>query len=129
MRRTLISLLIAGALAACAMKAAPPLPAVPKYPDFVYPKTVPATAAEAGAVDRGWRYLQNDDLSGAQREFASALKADPSFVPARTGVGYVQVAQKDYARAVDSFDAALRASPAYAPALVGKGLALLSLDR
>src|SRR4051794_11624052 len=113
------------ALASCAVKAAPPLPPALKYPEFVYPLAVPASAPQAAAVDRGWRFLQNDDLRDADREFGAALKIDPAFAAARTGVGYVDVARKDYMPAVDAFDAALRESPAYVPAFVGKGLALL----
>jgi len=117
--------------AACATKTAPPpLPPTLKYPEFVYPAAVPpATGPQAAAVDRGWRYLQNDDLRSAEREFAAALKAVPDFVPARTGEGYLALARQDYMRAVDQFELALRGAPAYAPALVGKGQALLSLNR
>jgi tetratricopeptide (TPR) repeat protein len=117
------------ALVSCAAKAAPSLPASPKYPEFVYPTTIPASAPQAAAVDRGWRFLQNDDLKSADKEFATALKTDPMFAAARTGEGYVALARKDYTRAVQMFDRALRGSVAYAPALVGKGMALLSLDR
>lgn len=116
-------------VSACAMKNVPPLPNALKYPDFVYPKSIPASAAQAASVDRGWRFLQNDDLKRAGREFTAALRVDPGFAPARTAEGYVDVARKNYTHAVESFDAALRTSPTYAPALVGKGLALLSLDR
>src|SRR5882672_6227623 len=116
-------------ISGCAMKAAPTLPSAPKYPEFVYPAAVPATGPQAAAVDRGWRYLQNDDLRNAEREFAAALKAVPDYVPARTGEGYIAMARQDYMRALDQFELALRGAPAYAPALVGKGQALLSLNR
>ncbi|HEY3160657.1 MAG TPA: tetratricopeptide repeat protein [Vicinamibacterales bacterium] len=115
--------------AACAMKEAPTLPPGLKYPEFVYPAAVPAAGPQAAAVDRGWRYLQNDDLRSAEREFAAALKAVPDHVPARTGEGYLAMARQDYMRALDHFELALRGAPAYAPALVGKGQALLSLNR
>lgn len=100
-----------------------------KHPDFVYPAATPAAVAEAAAVERGWRFLQNDDLKNADREFAAALKSVPGFVPAQTGEAYVALARQDYMRALEAFDAALRGAPAYAPALVGKGQALLSLKR
>src|SRR5262249_19631494 len=102
----------------CAMKSAPALPEVPKYPDFVYPRTVPASAEQAAAVDRGWRFLQNDDLKNAEREFDAVLKTNPGFPPARTGEGYVDAARKDNMAAVQAFDTALNESPAYVPALV-----------
>lgn len=115
--------------AACAVKTAPPLPPTLKYPEFVYPSAIPAAAPQAAAVDRGWRFLQNDDLPNADREFAAALKTVPDFTPARTGEGYVALAREDYMRALDRFDLALRAAPSYAPALAGKGQALLSMNR
>ena len=115
---------------ACAPKTVPPpLPPALKYPEFVYPAAVSPAAAQVAAVDRGWRYLQNDDLRSAEREFAAALKAVPDFVPARTGEGDIALARKDYTRALDQFELALRGAPAYVPALVGKGQALLSLNR
>jgi len=116
-------------LTACAVKTAPPLPPTLKYPEFVYPSAVPAAAAQAAAVDRGWRYLQNDDLVNADREFSAALKAVPDFAPARTGEAYVALARQEYMRALSQFDLALRAAPSYAPALAGKGQALLSVNR
>jgi tetratricopeptide (TPR) repeat protein len=113
----------------CAVKTAPPVPSTLKYPEFVYPSAVPAAAPQAATVDRGWRFLQNDDLANADREFAAALKAVPDFMPARTGEGYVALARQDYMRALDRFELALRAAPSYAPALAGKGQALLSMNR
>lgn len=113
----------------CAMRAAPPLPPTLKYPDFVYPAAATASARESEAIDRGWRFLQNDDLQSAEREFAGALKNAPDSSAAKAGEGYVLLARHEYMRAVPQFENALRAAPAYAPALVGRGLALLSLDR
>ncbi len=123
--------LVMAMCAACAVKTAPPLPPSLTYPDFVYPTVTPTPAAalQASAVERGWRFLQTDDLKSADREFAAALKATPDFFPARTGEGYVALARQDFMRALDNFDTALRRAPAYAPALVGKGQALLSLTR
>jgi len=130
MRRKLTSFLLLALVAGCAMKSAPPpLPPTLKYQEFVYPAVGQTAAAQAEAIDRGWRYLQNDDLKSAEREFAAVLKSIPDFVPARTGEGDVALARQDYMRALDRFELALRAAPAYAPALVGKGQALLSLNR
>ena len=116
-------------LSGCAVKTAPPLPPTLKYPDFVYPGAGAAAEPQAAAVDRGWRFLQNDDLKSAEREFAAALKAAPDFAPARTGEGYVALARQDSASALERFELALRTAPNYAPALVGKGQALLSSNR
>src|SRR5262245_42938610 len=113
---------------ACAVNTAPPLPRL-KCSELVYPAPVPAAAREAASIDRGWRFLQNDDLQSADREFAGALKAAPNSAAAKTGEAYVALARHDYARALAQFEVALRGASAYAPALVGKGLTLLSLDR
>jgi tetratricopeptide (TPR) repeat protein len=118
--------------AACATRVVPPpLPAVPKYADFVYP-TVPQElrrTRDAERVDIGWRYLQGDDLQSADREFAAALKRSPALYPAQVGAAYVALARQDHARAVTAFDDALRVSPQYVPALVGRGQTLLALGR
>ena len=136
MRKTLtnlwrkpLRLALVALVAGCAMKSAPPLPPALKYPEFIYPAVGQTAAAQAAAIDRGWSFLQNDDLRNAEREFAAVLKVIPDFVPARTGEGDVALARQDYMRALDQFELALRPAPAYTPALVGKGQALLSLNR
>ena len=118
-------------LGACAAKAPPALPTALKYAEFMYP-AVPAelrSPADAEQVDRGWRYLQNDDLASADREFAAALKRSPALYPALAGRGYVAVARKDYDAAVGDFDGVLEGAPRYVPALVGRGQSLLALKR
>ena len=121
--------LLAGACAAKSV--APALPATLAHPEFLFPAIPDAQRAtqEGLHVDQGWRYLQNDDLRGADREFGAALKRRPAFHPARTGEGYVALARRDHERALASFDAALGTSTGYVPALVGRGLALLGAKR
>lgn len=118
--------------AGCATRAvAPALPSALSYPEFIYP-AAPAAFAHSGAaaqLDRGWRYLQNDDLGNAEREFATAVQRDPGFYAAQTGVAYVALARREYDAALRGFDAALTASSAYVPALVGRGQTLLALKR
>jgi len=117
---------------ACAAKTIPPpLPATLKYAEFVYPAVPAALATAPGApsIERGWRFLQNDDLGGAQREFEQALKQNRTFYPARAGEGYVALAHHDYDKALAAFDAALTGDTSYAPALVGRGQSLLALKR
>lgn len=116
---------------ACAQKKVPLPAAKPVHPEFLYP-TVPAALQKTFAaehVDLGWRYLQIDDLRGADREFAAALRSNPKMYPAHAGHGFVAAARRDFDRAVTAFDAALAASPSYVPALVGRGQALLALRR
>jgi tetratricopeptide (TPR) repeat protein len=117
--------------AACASKTLPPAPTRLAHPEFMYP-SVPAAMQKTFAaehVDLGWRYLQIDDVRGADREFAAALKSNPKMYPAYAGQGFVALARRDFDRAVMAFDTALGAAPAYVPALVGRGQALLALRR
>jgi tetratricopeptide (TPR) repeat protein len=127
---------VAGALAvltvSCAPRATvmPPAPVAPRHPDFQYP-AVPqgADANQATYIERGWRYLQSDNFRNAEREFQAALKAEPSFHPAETALGYLELARRDSKDAVVRFDRALETASDYAPALVGRGQALLELGR
>src|SRR5687768_8844433 len=118
--------------AACATRT--PLAALPtatKHPEFMFPAVPPSLQRSPGVelIDRGWRYLQNDDFREASREFAAALKQNPALYPAQTGEAYVALARRDHDRAAAVFDAVLAAAPAYVPALVGKGQALLAVKR
>ncbi len=129
--RVVIVMLLTGA-AGCAAKTTPPaLPATLKYAEFVYPAVPQPLLASpvAAAMDRGWRFLQNDDLGNAQKEFDRALKQSGTFYPARAGEGYVWLARRDYDKALGAFDATLAADRSYVPAVVGRGQALLGLKR
>ena len=117
---------------ACATRTPPAaLPTATKHPEFMFPAVPPSLQRAPGVefIDRGWRYLQNDDFRDASREFAAALKQNPALYPAQTGEAYVALSRRDYDRAAAAFDAALSAAPAYVPALVGKGQTLLALKR
>lgn len=127
-----IAIVLIALSSACAPKtAAPPLPATLKYSEFVYPAVPQSLQASpaASAIERGWRFLQNDDLGNAQKEFERALKESRTFYPARAGEGLVSLAHHDYDKALSVFDATLMADRAYVPALVGRGQALLGLKR
>jgi tetratricopeptide (TPR) repeat protein len=108
----------------------PPAPTTLRHPDFQYP-AVPkgATEVQTTGIERAWRLLQANNLRGAEREFQAALKGQPSFFPAETGLGYVELARRDAKDAVARFDRALEAQKLYVPAMVGRGLALLELGR
>jgi tetratricopeptide (TPR) repeat protein len=88
-----------------------------------------ATPELSERLERGWRYLQADNLRGAEREFAEAQKGAPAASPVETALGYVELARKDTKDAVVRFDRALQSSERYVPALVGRGQALLALGR
>jgi tetratricopeptide (TPR) repeat protein len=118
--------------ASCAARApvVPPAPASPSHPEFLYP-TVPqgTDTIQATRIERGWRYLQSDNLRNAQREFEAALQLQPSFYPAEAALGYLELARRDVNDAVARFDRALETTNTYVPALVGRGQALLQLGR
>src|SRR4051812_25861683 len=89
--RTIVAFAACLVIAACAARMPPALPAALKYPDFVYPN-VPAALQRsplAASIDVGWRYLQNDDLRTADREFGLALRRNKQFYPAQAGEGWV----------------------------------------
>src|SRR5262245_3210569 len=125
-RGVVLSLLVAAAtvVAACASRTLPPaVGPTSAHPDLLYP-TIPVAMKQGFAaehVDLGWRYLQIDDLRGADREFAAALKSSDKMYPAYVGQGYVAMLRRDFERAVTSFNLALSAERAYVPALVGRG--------
>ncbi len=128
--RVAVSVACALTVGACAAKVPPPLPATLTFPELLYP-TVPknAPAADAASIDRGWRYLQNEDLSSAEREFQAPLKRNPRFHPALTGRAYVALARRDHQSALAAFDAAIENAIQYVPALLGRGQTLLALGR
>lgn len=131
MRKLVFLVALAAAVSGCAARTVmPPAPVAPRYPDFRYP-IVPdgAESVQVTRIERGWRYLQADNQRNAEREFEAALKLQPSFHPASTGLGYLELARREAQDAVAHFDRALEADATYAPALVGRGRALLELGR
>lgn len=102
----------------------------PKHPEFVFPVS-PAGAlpAQVTRIDRGWQYLQLDDHRNAEREFAAALKQQPTFHPAETAMAYLAMARGNEKDAATRFDRALQADASYIPALIGRGQVMLELDR
>jgi tetratricopeptide (TPR) repeat protein len=117
-------------LASCAPKAVPTVTGAPKHPDFVFPVSPEGVEpAQAARIDRGWQYLQLDDHRNAEREFAAALKQQPSFHPAETAMAYLSIARGDEKEAAMRFERALQADAGYVPALIGRGQVLLELDR
>jgi tetratricopeptide (TPR) repeat protein len=117
--------------AACAPKtiAVPPPTAAPKFPDFIYPAPPQGlgTVEDLDRHDIGWRWLQAGDPRNAERIFSALLKQKSDFYPAETGLGYTELARKDFKSAASHFDRAVVANPRYAPALAGRGEALLAL--
>ena len=117
-------------LVGCAPKVPPVATGAPKHPDFVFPAVPQGTRPElASRIDHGWQYLQLDDYRNAEREFAAALKQQPSFYPAETGMAYLALARGNEGDASSRFEKALQGDGGYVPALIGRGQALLELDR
>lgn len=115
---------------ACATKAPPVVAGAPKHPDFLFPKAPEGTPlALTAQLDRGWQYLQLDDVRSAEREFGAALKQQAAFYPAEAALGYAALARRSAKDAGDHFDRALAAAATYVPALVGRGEAMLELNR
>ena len=129
-RGLIVTLVLLTAISACATKAPPTVPGVAKHPDFIFPLSPAGTvAAQVSRMERGWQYLQFDDFRNAEREFAAALKQEPSFHPAETAMAYVAMARGNEKDAATRFERALQVDAAYVPALIGRGQALLELDR
>ena len=132
MRKLLLAAVVF--LSACAAKTVPaPVVTAPKFPEFMRP-AVPAALADspaAASASRGWAFLQAGDFKTAEREFAAALKMLPSFYPAESSLGYVELARKDPGAALPHFDKAieLNARKDDVAAFLGKGQALLALNR
>jgi tetratricopeptide (TPR) repeat protein len=123
---------VAAVIAGCARRTPPPvLPTAVKHPDFMFPAVPQALQRAPGAehIEPGWRYLQNDDLRAASREFAAALKRNPGLYPAHAGEGYVAFVRAEHDRALAAFATALASAPDYVPALVGRGQVLLATKR
>ena len=130
LRGAFVTVVVVAFMAACAPKAPIAVAGAPKHSDFVFPvspeNTQPALTAY---IDRGWAYLQLDDHRNAEREFAEALKQQPSFYPAETAMAYLSIARSNEKDAVARFERALQADATYVPALIGRGRVLLELDR
>lgn len=115
---------------ACAPKAPPALVGAPKHPEFMFPAAPEGTPeAQSIRLDRGWQYLQLDDLRNAEREFTAALERQAGFHPAEVAMAYVALARGNEPDALTRFERALVADAAYVPALVGRGQVLLEMDR
>lgn len=129
-RWCLAVVLLLGLVSACAPRTAPPVVTAPRHPDFIIP-AIPEGASQAlrAGIQRGWQYLQADDVGSAEREFNAALKASPQSPSAEAALGYAALARGRADNAVQAFDRALGRDPQLVSALVGRGYALVNLKR
>lgn len=130
LRRASVVVLFLG-LSACA--SAPPkagATATLRYPEFPVPEVPAALKVQQDMRDRqmlGWQRLQAGDARAATREFAELLKRSPEFYPAETGLGFVALAERQYAQAASRFAAAMARDSRYVPALSGQVQAQVAL--
>ena len=129
MHASLRAIVLAAVAGACTATAPPPLPPTLAYPDFMYPTAAPAGPAQTTAIDRGWRYLQGNDLGAAEKEFGLVAQREPELPAGPTGLAFVDVARKDYPAALSRFNQALMRRSTYVPALMAKGQLLVVLGR
>jgi tetratricopeptide (TPR) repeat protein len=127
-----LSLLLTAILVAGCGTAPVPVVTTPQYPGYIFPTLSPPDPSQAPLVrqhDAAWRSLQGGDLARAEQGFQAVLKRSPAFYPSEAALGYVQLAGKSYAAALERFDRVLQSRAQYVPALVGRGEALLAQSR
>lgn len=116
--------LIAGVFAAGCRTATPPVATTPQYPGYILPTLTPPDPRQEQLVRQheiAWRWLQGGDLARAEQGFQAVLKRSPGFYPSEAALGYVQLAARSYAAALERFDRVLQSRAQYVPALVGRG--------
>jgi tetratricopeptide (TPR) repeat protein len=117
---------------ACGPKNAPvPVVTTPRFPTYPQPDIPAALRVSREVAERhdvAWRRLQSGDLRGASRDFAALLKQNPALYPAETGLGFVNLADKDFKDATTRFSAVLAREGRYVPALVGLAEAHIGLN-
>lgn len=117
---------------ACAPRTRPTTDVPPRFPGFLFPTVPPDLARSTASISRhqdGWRLLQSGDFRGAERAFTAALKRTPAFYPAEAGLGYLDLATREYDRALTRFENVLGRASSYVPALAGRGEALLAVGQ
>jgi tetratricopeptide (TPR) repeat protein len=102
------------------------------FPSFEFPAVTAAATIPAPLLERhqtAWNLLQSGQPRAAARVYAEIVSRAPAFFPAKAGLGYSELAERDYRAAVSAFDATLAQAPDYVPALVGRADALLAAEK
>jgi tetratricopeptide (TPR) repeat protein len=97
----------------------------------VFPAAPPALATRelVARQQRGWQFLQAGDVASARREFTAALRRNPAFYPAETGLAYASLAERNYDEALARLEKVVGQVPRYVPARVALGDALVGAGR
>jgi tetratricopeptide (TPR) repeat protein len=132
MRHSAACVAIVLLFAGCA-SAPPPPPVVtaPRFPAYPMPEVPPSLGAAKDVLDRhdiAWRRFQSGDVGGAARDFAALLKEQPAFYPAQAGLGFLDLAERDFRRAATRFADVLERNHEYLPAWVGRAEAETELN-
>jgi tetratricopeptide (TPR) repeat protein len=126
-------LVCAALVTACGKPAPVVAPTGSMFPTFEFPTVAPGPTAIPGPVlerhQAAWNLLQSGQPRAAARAYAEIVARAPAFFPAKAGLAYSELADRDYKAAVSAFDATLAQAPDYLPALAGRAEALLASDR
>ena len=117
------SFLISG----CTSTSIPITPSTPQYLDYLFPNVPEYLLGQAGVQhhNEAWGALQAGYLTQASTGFKRALNGKREFFPALAGLGYVALAERQPALALERFREVLVDEPNYVPAWVGQAEALL----
>jgi len=121
MKRAVVAVAL---IAAAGCVSAPPAgpsksPTFPALVTPVIPKTLTVSADVRQRSDTAWARVQAGDMRGATRDYTEILKTTPSFYPAEVGLGFVALAGRKHADAIQRFRFALSRDPRYLPAWRG----------
>ena len=83
-----VALVLRAVIGACAPKAPPAVAGAPKHPDFMFPAVARRPLpAQASRIDRGWQYLQLDDLPQRRARVCGGAEAAAVVSSRRNGDG------------------------------------------
>lgn len=131
MRKTATWVVAATAAALVAGCASVPKSTGPAYPVFLAPEIparLPVSSEVKALHTSAWQRFQSGDLRAAGTAYENALKRQPAFYPAETGLGLVAMAGRQYKRAITRLNAALARDSRYLPALHALAASHMGLD-
>ncbi len=92
--------------------------------------SIPNMAGEAKhAVELGWKYFDNGDLTTALMRFNQALLLDKNFAPAYFGIAKAYSVQNKLDLAIDNYKKSIEFDPTYSHSYSNLGLALVYSDK